>query len=273
MDVITIVPVDYMEVMLERGQFRSRIKNFDAVFGIFIKIPDISVIEVVAGSGLDFVVLDQEHAPLDRGALDALLFAAHSLDVPALVRVPNTDASTILAALDSGAVGILLPHVLNAGTAQRAAGACRYESGRGYSGAARSTRGRGVLADAIRAVDDEVVVVAQIEDASAIGSASDIAACKGIDALFIGRGDLAVSLHAAGSDAPEVWAAAQAIARAAAAHRKGLWGFAVDWDEAERLLELGGQAVVVGSDQSHLKGSVVSLVAEGRRAVQRLKSR
>jgi staphyloferrin B biosynthesis citrate synthase len=236
----------------------------DALFGIFVKIPDISVIEVLAESKLDFAVLDQEHAPLDRRSLDTLLFAARALGLPALVRVPNAEASTILAALDGGAAGILLPHIADADNARRAADACRYATGRGYSGAVRSTRGRGDMARAVAAADEAVTVVAQIEDAQAVGRSSAIAACPGIDALFIGRGDLAVSIGASASDAPEVWDAARTIAEAAAASRKALWAFAAGWQEADQLIALGARAIIFGSDQSHLKAGVSALVAEAK---------
>lgn len=239
------------------------------MFGIFVKIPNIAVIEAVSESRLDFVVLDQEHAPFDRRSLDTLLFAARSLGLPAFVRVGNAQASTLLAALDGGAAGILLPHIDSAEAARRAADACRYETGRGYSGAVRSTRNRGDLSSAIKAVDSEITVIAQIEDEPAIDRSDEIAACNGIDGLFIGRGDLAVSMRATSSEAPEVWTAARAIADAAARHHKSIWAFAADWREADRLLDLGAQTIIVGSDQSLLKAGASALVAEARRKSRR----
>lgn len=250
--------------------FRSRFKKPDLLFGVFVKMPDLMVVETLAEAGVDFIVFDQEHAPFDRRALDTLLFAARALDLPALVRVPNTDATTILAALDSGATGVLLPHIVDAADARRAADACRYGSGRGYSGAVRSTRNRGALAAAIKAVDREIIVVAQIEDAVAIDKADEIAASAGIDALFIGRGDLAVSLRAESAGAPEVWSATETIARGADRHRKPLWAFASNWSEADQLVAIGAQAIILGSDQSHLKSSAAALVAEAAARNQRL---
>lgn len=238
------------------------------MFGVFVKIPDISIIETLAESHIDFIVLDEEHAPFDRRLLDTLLFAARSLGLPALVRVRDSRASTILAALDGGAAGILLPHIDSVECARRAANACRYRTGRGYSGAVRSTRNRGDLSSAIEAVDSEITVVAQIEDAPAVDLSAEIAACSGIDALFIGRGDLAVSLGAARSDAPEVWAAAETIADGAARHGKTVWAFAADWQEADRLVDLGARVIILGSDQSHLKAAASRLVVEAKRRAE-----
>jgi 2-keto-3-deoxy-L-rhamnonate aldolase RhmA len=258
---ITLIP----RGLMRDSKFLSKSKEQDPMFGTFIKIPDIAVVETLAESHLDFIVIDQEHAPFDRRSLDTLLFAARSLGLPALVRVCNSDASTLLAALDGGAAGVLLPHIDSAAVAHRAAAACRYRTGRGYSGAVRSTRNRGNLSSAIEAVDSEIAVIVQIEDAPAIDLSAEIAACNGIDALFIGRGDLAVSLAAASSAAPEVWAAARRIADAAARHEKAIWAFAANWREADQLLDLGARTIIFGSDQSHLKAGTSQLVAEARR--------
>ena len=99
----------------------------------------------------------------------------------------------------------------------------------------------------------------------ASGKLDTFGVCDGIDALFIGRGDLAVSMQAAGSDAPEVWAAARTIAQGAAAHDKTSWAFAAGWGEADRLLGLGVRTIIIGSDQSHLKAGASTLAAQARR--------
>ncbi|RIA37100.1 2-keto-3-deoxy-L-rhamnonate aldolase RhmA [Hephaestia caeni] len=255
---------------MNNEDFRSKFQGGDLTIGTFVKIGDLSVIEMLTDSAIDFVVLDQEHAPLDRRSLDILLFAARSRGLPALVRVPTSEPSVILAALDGGAAGILLPHVGDAATARRAAAACRYRAGRGYSGAVRSTRNRGAMREAIAAVDREIVVIAQIEDAAAVDRAAEIAACEGIDGLFIGRGDLAVSMRAASSDAPEIWMAARSIAAAARQHGKAICAFAAGWPEADRLIDLGARAIVLGSDQSYLKAKASQIVTEAALRCERL---
>ncbi len=98
--------------------FRSRVARGDRIVGTFVKIPEISVIEVLAQSGLDFICIDAEHGAFDRGRLDSCLAMARALDLPALVRVGGPGGATILHALDSGAVGVVVPHVLNADMAR-----------------------------------------------------------------------------------------------------------------------------------------------------------
>lgn len=247
--------------------FRSRFDGREPMLGTFLKIPALAAIEAVAEAGLDFIVIDQEHAPFDRAATDQLLFAARALGLPALVRVPSADPSGILSVLDAGAAGVLVPHVTSAEGAARVAAACRYRTGRGYSGAVRAARGPAGMRQTIERSDRDVIVIVQIEDGEAISQAGSIAACNGVDGLFIGRGDLAVSLGAETSNAPEVWDAARSIAAAGNANAKGLAAFAADISEARQLSALGVTNIVHGSDQFHLTKGIRTSATELRAAI------
>src|SRR3954471_17956352 len=169
--------------------FRQRLHAGDKLVGTFLKTPTSHATEIVAGLGFDFVVIDQEHAPFDRTTTDIALMAARGCNIPALVRVSGPDA--VLSVLDCGATGILMPHVASAAYASEVAALCRYRAGRGY---ATSTRAGGYstvpMWKHIKASDDAITVVAQIEDRAALDEIDAIAAVEGIDSLFIGRGDL-----------------------------------------------------------------------------------
>jgi len=79
--------------------------------GTFVKTTSPQIIEVLGGAGLDFAVIDAEHAPFDRGTLDIMTIAARSVGLPLFVRIPDMNASTIQSALDLGVTGLLVPHV------------------------------------------------------------------------------------------------------------------------------------------------------------------
>ena len=93
------------------ADFRQRMLDWQFMAGTFLKTPSYEMVEVLAKSGLDFICLDGEHAPFDRGRMDACLAIARALDFPVLVRVGSASAENILQALDSGAVGIVAPHI------------------------------------------------------------------------------------------------------------------------------------------------------------------
>ena len=136
-----------------------------------------------------------------------------------LVRLPSAAPEQVLNALDSGATGIVVPHIRSVEEARAIVAASRYGAGgRGYAGSSRAagytTRS---MADHLRNSAEQTVVIAQIEDPEAVEAIDAIAAVDGIDALFVGRVDLTVAYGAASQDDPRVIAAVEAGARQGAA--------------------------------------------------------
>jgi 2-keto-3-deoxy-L-rhamnonate aldolase RhmA len=253
-----------MQDMADPMTFRSRLRAREHLIGSFVKTPTSHATEILGALGFDFVVIDQEHAPFDRMAIDTTLLAARAAGIAALVRVDTT--TSILSALDCGATGVLVPHVATAARAREAAAACRYQGGRrGYSGSPRHAGyGATGMWKTIEAADAATTVIAQIEDPEALDEIDAIAAVEGIDALFIGRGDLAVALGAKSSDAPEVRSAVERISKAAHAANKPISVFVGGQAEASWLLDQGATAFVVASDQSFMRKAAAQALAEIR---------
>jgi len=253
--------------MTEMGDpktFRRRLAAGEHLIGTFVKTPTSHATEILGALGFDFVVIDQEHAPFDRVAIDTALLAARAAGLAALVRVDST--ASILSALDCGAAGVLVPHVASVTRAREAAAACRYRGGRrGYSGSPRHAGyGAAGMAKTVEAADAAVTVIAQIEDPEALDEIDAIAAVEGIDALFIGRGDLAVALGAASSDAPQVRSAVERIGKAARRAGKPVSVFVGGMAEASWLREQGASAFVVASDQSFMRKAAAQALTELR---------
>ena len=245
----------------DRKSFAARFREGDTLLGTFIKSPSSHAAEILGDVGLDFTVIDQEHAPIGRGALDQILLGCRASGLAGLVRVPSPGASEILSVLDCGAAGVLVPHVSSAAKAGEVAAAARYRGGiRGFSNSPRAGRYGGVgMTDHIDAQDTGVVVLAMIEDAEAIDVIDDILAVPGLDGIFIGRGDLTVSLQAASMrDAPVRDAVARVLA---AARRAGkpvcvMVGSAA---EAEEFRVAGASAFIVSSDQGLMRTGALKL--------------
>ena len=250
--------------MADPTTFRGRLLAREHLIGTFIKTPTTHATEILGALGFDFVVIDEEHAPFDRMATDAALLAARAVGTAALVRVQNT--SNILSVLDSGATGVLVPHVATAAHAREVAAACRYQGGRrGYSGSPRHAGyGASGMWKTVEAADAVTTVIAQIEDPEALDEIDAIAAVDGIHALFIGRGDLSVALGAKSSDAPEVRGAVERIGKAARAADKPICVFVGGQAEASWLRDQGATAFVVASDQSFIRKAGAQALAEMR---------
>lgn len=249
--------------------FRSRLLARDALLGTFIKTPAIHAVEIAAAAGLDFVVIDQEHAPFDRVTVDALILAGHAAGIPVVVRVPGGEARDILPPLDSGAQGVLVPHVDSAARARDVVAEARYRGGRrGFSNSSRAGQyGRLGFQQHVAAGDASSAVMAMIEDVAALSDLDAIMAVPELDAVFIGRGDLSCAMGAESTAAAPVVAATGKIAEAARAAGKALCAH-VDRTDSPDVAWLRGQGVsvfVVSSDQGLMRRAAMQAVADFRR--------
>lgn len=228
--------------------------------GTFVKTPAAPVIEILAAAGLDFAVLDAEHAPWDRGTLDTALLAGRAAGLPLFVRVLDHAPGTLLSALDLGACGLLVPHVDSAGQARDVVAHARYRGGRrGYSGSPRAADyGALGMKEALRR-GDQALVICQIESLAAVDDAAAIAATPGVAGLFIGRADLALSMGLDTPQDPRVDAATERVMQAAQAAGK-LIGVAVgSAAERDKYVARGARWVVHGSDQGLLRQASLAI--------------
>ncbi len=194
---------------------RERLLSGDLLVGTWVKTPHPHVVEVLGLTTLDCLVLDAEHAPFDRTALDLCIMAARAAGKTVLVRPQSASSEQILNALDCGADGVILPHIRSAAEAEVAVKACAYTSGgRGYAGSSRAAGYTTKGMAGHRAAAKNVIVIAQIEDVEGVDAIDAIAAVKGLDALFIGRADLTIAYDA---DTPDDAAVVDAVDRIVAA--------------------------------------------------------
>lgn len=245
------------------ARFRSRLKAGDAMAGTFVKTPSSEIIEILALAGLDFICLDAEHAAFDRRELDWCLALARALRLPALVRVSHAAPQTLLQALDSGAAGVLVPHVRNAAIAAEIARLARFGAGgRGYAGSTRqggfTTRS---MTDLLAGSSAEIAVIVQIEDPEALEQVDAITAIDGIDGVFFGAADLGVGLGVGASSGPEIDAAFAATASAAKAAGIALGAYGAQPSALAGLREKGVNIALIGSDQGMVLGGARALVA------------
>jgi staphyloferrin B biosynthesis citrate synthase len=248
--------------------FRRRFSARERLIGSFIKTPTSHAIEILGDLGFDFAVIDEEHAPFDRESIDIALLAARASGVAGIVRVAEARASSVLSALDCGAVGVLVPHVLSVEKAKDVAAWSRYRGGRrGYSGSARAGRyGATPVWTNVDESDARTTVIAMIEDPEALGSIDAVHPCDGVDGFFIGRGDLTVALGAASSSAPEVQDAVRRISAAARSANKPVCVMVGSASEAKPFQELGASAFIVSSDQGFMRRAASDALKEFSRS-------
>lgn len=246
------------------SSFRDRLLSRERLFGTFLKLPTTQVIEMLGPIGYDFVIIDQEHAPLDRGITDLMILAARASNVAALVRIPEFTDAHILSALDCGAMGIMVPHVTSVEKAEAIVRASRYAGGsRGFAGLTRASNWGSVNGMRHMAQQDsQIAIVAMIEDQHAVDLAGDIARVDGIDALFIGRGDLTASF---GEDPQAAAKVAEISTRVAGAARDAgvplmmLPTGKADFDFASGL---GATAMALSSDHGFIRSAAAAVLKD-----------
>jgi staphyloferrin B biosynthesis citrate synthase len=235
--------------------FRRRLRSRQHVLGTFIKTPTTHATEILGMLGFDFVIIDQEHAPFDRGAIDVMVLAARASNIAGIVRVGDPGEANILSVLDSGASGIMVPHVDSAAKARDIAAACRYKGGRrGFANTTRAGRfGELSFAEHMAAADAQVTCIAMIEDLSALDHIEAIAHVDGIDAFFIGRGDLTAAIEAPSMTSAETHKLVSPIMATARQAGMPVIMLCPDRNDAIAMAKLGASAFVVSSDHGFLK--------------------
>ncbi len=160
--------------------------------GVFwFALGSLALIEAAVAAGAEAVVIDMQHGLFSRQDLEAAvgLVPAH---VPCLVRVEDHTAAAIGRALDAGAEGVIVPLIETAEQASAMAAASHYPPiGHRSGGGVRPLRDFGPYR---KAADRAITVGVMIETATGVSNAAGIAAAEHVDFVFIGTGDLALSL-------------------------------------------------------------------------------
>ena len=232
--------------------FQHRLSQRAPLVGSFVKTAAPQVVEIAAIAGLDFVVLDAEHAPFSPADIDHCVLAGRAAAIPVLVRVPDHVGPWIQQALDVGSDGVMVPHVSSVNIAEHVVRSARYINGaRGYSNSPRVGRyGTASMADMIEAEDQRAAIIVQIEDRGGMENFVEIAAVPGVDALFIGVADLAAAFQAEGPSDPRMIDIIGKVTSFSAEQGRPCGGF---FPQAIDNLPHGMSFCIVGSDQSFLR--------------------
>ncbi|MGL5863663.1 MAG: HpcH/HpaI aldolase family protein, partial [Phycicoccus sp.] len=210
----------------------------------------------------ELVVIDGEHGALDRRTMSTLVGLARALGMSVFVRVAGHRPADVDGPLDAGADGLFVPHVDSRAIARHVVDICRLPpwGRRGGSPTTRAggwgDRGRGAL---LRR-DAEITLVAQVETPEAVADIDGIVDVPGLDAVFVGAFDLALSSGLAPTQ-PAFRRMVQTVEDAAHG-RVRLGGGAASAAEVADLVARGYSLVMAGTDVTALASGVRSLIEE-----------
>lgn len=249
-----------MNRWLERLRERPQI-------GMWIASGNAYSAEICAGSGIDWLMLDQEHVPNDLRSTLSQLQAVAAYPVEVLVRPASGDPVAIKQLLDLGVTNLIVPMIESADEARAVVSATRYPPMgiRGVGSAlARASRWNRV-SDYLVTASDTISVTVQVETAPAVEALPEILDVDGIDAVFIGPADLAASLGRLGQpEHPEVTTVIEEALRLISGSGKPGGVNAFNPDVARRYLAAGAGFVLVGADVTLLARGSEALAAQYR---------
>ena len=190
-----------MNIKLKQNRILEALKKGQVPLGMQVYTGNPSIIEILAYAGFDFYMLDMEHSRVNVETMEHCIRAADAAGITTLVRVAENDPGLIRQSIESGALGVIVPHIETAEDARRAVDAIRYppEGKCGTCGSIRSAYW-GALPDYdyMEYANNNVMLIPLLEDQTSIENTGEILAHlkPGLDAVGIGRGDLSSSLRA-----------------------------------------------------------------------------
>lgn len=246
------------------NRMKARLAAGETVTAFMVTMPSVAMAQVLAGSGVDCLILDMEHGPIDLATLHAMVAATRGSGATPIVRVPWTEPWLVKPALDTGAMGINFPMISSAALARASTAAVRYppEGVRGVAPSYAPVRWGLSMPEYLRQANREMVNVITIEDPEAVRNLDEILAVPGIDVVAIASFDLSMSLGVPGQlEHP----ALTALVREAEAKvlRSGipLAGVALTPEAAQAKRAAGYRMLLVGFDVQMVDGAARGAVA------------
>lgn len=245
----------------KRNRILDALKNGQVPLGVELYTYSPSIIELLAYADFDFYMLDMEHTRVNVETMDHCIRAADAAGITTVVRVAKNDSALIQQSIDSGAQGVIVPHIKNADDARKAVRSLRYAP-EGTLGSCPSIRAANYSTpgwgDYLNHHSNNTSLIALLEDPEAIDNAEEIFAelKPGVDAVWFGRGDLAQSQAKYGEgvdwDHPYIMEAFEKVLKIS--KKTGIPTMAIPWPEAnvenaKKTLEQGADICLFGIDQ------------------------
>ena len=247
--------VNYCKEQLERGELS---------IGCGLRqTRTVDIGRILKTTGWDWAFLDLEHNSMSMDTAVQIQVACQDAGVTPLVRVPGYEHYLATRMLDSGAMGIVFPHVDTAEQAAKLVSFCKYPplGHRSVAGNMSQLNFEAVpYQEATRLVNENTLIVIMLESPQAIANAESIAAVPGVDSLLIGSNDLLMEMGLPSQvDHPKLEEAMHTVIEACKKHGKhpGLGGV-YDEGVCSKFIKMGMRLVLGGGDIAFLMGAATA---------------
>lgn len=248
-----------------KNTFKQALKDGKVQVGLWQALANAYTVEISAGAGYDWLLLDAEHAPNDIPLLVSQLQAMKGTASHAVIRPPIGETWIIKQLLDIGAQTLLVPMVESGRQAEALVKAVRYppHGVRGVGAALARASHFNRIPDYLQTANEEVCLLLQVESRAGLTALDEIASTEGVDGVFIGPADLAADMGYLGKPgAPEVQAEVENALRRIQSHGKAAGILIGDLSLAKRYVEIGATFVAIGNDVTLLANATSKLLAD-----------
>lgn len=183
------------------ARFKEKMRAGEVLVGMQHNSGSEAVVEMLAYSGFDFVLIDMEHSGYSITVAESMVRAAEAAGIVAFIRVVENNPHIIMQAMETGAQGVFVPHILNRKDCEQALAALRYRPDgiRGKTTASRAARwGASDWHAYQKWANTETLMIPIIEDKEAVDVMEEILSVPGLELISVGPGDLSQSYEMPG---------------------------------------------------------------------------
>ena len=228
----------------EHPTLKARIASGECMAVAWLALGSVAIADAAARTRPDAIVIDMQHGLWERHALEAVIGIVPP-SVPVIVRVAENTALAIGTALDAGAEGVMVPMIESAADTRKSLQFAKYPPhGIRSGGGVRPLQNFPAY---LKGAQD-IAVIVMVETAAGLANTRAIAGVKGLDMVFVGSGDLALSLQTLGGDPLKHVQACARIKSACDAARLPCGMFTGTLKAASEHQALGYGMVVVAND-------------------------
>ena len=250
-------------------QLIEKLRRNEPAIGSWVMLRDPAAVEILVEAGFDWLCIDAEHAPYSPESLQHSLIALRGSETAGIVRVADNAESYIKIALDLGADGVMVPMICSAADVEQAVAAAKYPplGRRGY-GPLRASGYLRRIEQYLGSANEGTLLIGQIEHIDAVRNIGQILDAKGLDAVYVGPGDLSQSMGYQGQlNHPEVIEAAEQVFAAAREASVPCGTLTSTTEELAFWQQRGGTLMTIGGDLWFLRDGVDAAIAAARRTV------
>ena len=239
--------------MKDEQSIKQKMKAGIPVFGTFLKSNCVSIVEVLGYSGLDFIVIDCEHSNFSYGDVENIIRACEVSGMASIVRPPSCDSWHVHHAMESGATGVQIPSIESVFDAKEAAiETAFYPSGKRSPNPSLRAAQYGFWNGEktfIETEKEKSLCIMHVEDIQIVPYIEELCQIPQIDVLFVGPGDLSMSMGKPGKlNDPEVATVIEDIIHRGLAGGK-IMGMLCNSPEAvKKYVDMGVTYVLYSSD-------------------------